>query len=289
MITFLTYDAPIYHKIIDMMRGEKDKANFIFGTKLLATRTPRLNKHQASADLTAPTDHGMAALIDGFAKATNDSAAKSLMGTERERTNKAAEVSRFYSILFASSREIIQEDGSTSTMIVPATIHPLFAPVLIANKNSKATKAIKEAIESTAAELGRHDDKFASAANLYPKMFDQPLIAALRTGQWEFMHTVLNPEGIKTNFGLHHLARPRTTSATYRNRQQGEAMLIQQEQVEEDTSRFDARATEFYYKGRMGTLADVNDEMIGIFCLEKYHHQIQQCESTALVDRNRSD
>jgi hypothetical protein len=38
-------------------------------------------------------DHGMAALIDGFAKAINDSAAKSLTGSERERVREAADVS----------------------------------------------------------------------------------------------------------------------------------------------------------------------------------------------------
>ena len=121
-------------------------------------------------------------------------------------------------------------------MIIPAKINNLFTPVLTANKNSKATKAMQEAVEVMAATLGRDNDKFASAANLHPKMFDQPLTAAIRSGQWKYMHTVLNPEGIKNNFGIHHLAPPRTMSATYKIRQQGETKLIQQEQVEEDTS-----------------------------------------------------
>jgi hypothetical protein len=95
-------------------------------------------------------------------------------------------------------------------------------------------------------------------------MFDQLLTAALRTGQWEYQHTVLNPEGIKTNVRLHHLAPPRTWSATYRTRQEGETMLTQQEQVEEDKSRINAKTTELYHYGCMGTVHDLN-EMIGNF------------------------
>ncbi|KAI2498467.1 hypothetical protein MHU86_16051 [Fragilaria crotonensis] len=81
---------------------------------------------------------------------------------------------------------------------------------------------MQEAVESMAAELSLQDGCFASSSNLVPKMFDQPLTAAIRTGQWENQHTVLNPDGIKTNFGLHHLAPPRTNSATYITRQQAE-------------------------------------------------------------------
>jgi hypothetical protein len=166
--------------------------------------------------------------------------------------------------LFASSIEVIQDDGTTATSILPATINPLFNPVLIANKNTKATRAMRDAVEAQTAEFSQSNDKFASAANLSPKMFDQPLTAALRSGQWEHKHTVLNPDGIKSNFGLYHLAPPRTNSAIYRSRQEGEILLVQQEQVEEDKSRVNAKITDLYFNGRMGTLFEVH-EMIGNF------------------------
>ena len=206
----------------------------------------------------------MAALIDGFARAINKSSAEITTSTEREKAKEADAISRFYTLLFASEEVTIQEDGTSVTKVVPATINPLFVPVLSANKNSKATKAMQDAIESMSAALAHDDDRFASAANLYPRLFDQPLSAALRTGQWEHHHTVLNPDGVKSNFGIHHLAPPRTMSATYRTRQQGAILLVQQEQVEEDSSRLQAKATELYYNGRMGSPADIN-EMIGNF------------------------
>ena len=147
----------------------------------------------------------------------------------------------------------------TVASLVPATIHPLFAPVLTANKNSKATKFLQDAVEQKIAELGSLDNKFESAANLYPKMFDQRLRAALRTDQWENTLSVLHPEGIKTHFGLHYLAPPRTNSAVYKARQVGETLLIQQEQVDEDKSRLNAKTTDLYYMGRMTGYPDLNE------------------------------
>jgi hypothetical protein len=123
---------------------------------------------------------------------------------------------------------------------------------------------MQEAVESMAAELAMDDDKYAADSNIFPRMFDQPMTAAIRTGQWEYQHTVLNPDGIKTNVGIHHLAPLRTWGATYKSRQEGETKLIQQEQVEEDKSRINAKATELYHYGCMGSLADIN-EMIGNF------------------------
>ena len=185
-VEFPRYDEPLYTEIINVMRGKKDEANATFGTKLLANPTARASVRPPSPPPIPnvhPATPNMAELLDGFAKkALNESNSKSLTGTERERASEAADVSRFYSILFASSIDIIQDDGTTATSILPATIHPLFTPVLLAHKNTKATKFMQDAVESARSILGNSDDKFASNANLNPKMFDQPLTAALRTG-----------------------------------------------------------------------------------------------------------
>ena len=211
-----------------------------------------------------PPQSEMNVLLEGLAKAISDSSSKTLTGTEREKASEAEDAKRFYGILFGSVRDVFGEDGTASKMFVHATLHPLFVPVVAANKNSKATKAMHEAVETMAAELSMQDNHFASASNLFPRMFDQPLTAALRTGQWEYQHTVLNPEGIKTNFGIPHLAPPRTWTTAYITRQQGELQLTQQEQVEEDRSRFQAKTTELYHSGCMGSISDIH-EMIGNF------------------------
>jgi hypothetical protein len=78
---------------------------------------------------------------------------------------------------------------------------------------------------------------------------------------------VLNPDGIKTNFGLYHLAPPRTNSAVYRSRQEGETLLVQQEQVEEDKSRVNAKITDLYFMGRVGNLAEINKLLGNFFAL----------------------
>jgi hypothetical protein len=118
-------------------------------------------------------------------------------------------------------------------------------------------------------------------------MFDQPLTAALRTGQWENTLSVLHPEGIKTHFGLHHLAPPRTNSAVYKARQVGETLLIQQEQVDEDKSRLNAKTTNLYYMlGRMTGYPDLN-ETVAIFWDDERHHRFRFREPTNFVERNR--
>ncbi len=141
-VQFHTYDDKTYHEnVIESMRNEKENANLVFGTKLLANPALRSSAQPPSPPPIQPRvgnapimDYGMAALIDSFAKAINDSVAKSLNGSERERVREAADVSQFYSILFALSIKVIQDDGTTATSTLPATINPLFNPVLIANK-----------------------------------------------------------------------------------------------------------------------------------------------------------
>lgn len=158
----------------------------------------------------------------GLANAISESSAKALTETEHEKASEEPDdAKRFYSILFASVRSnVIDDDGFPTTRLVLAKIHPLFLPVLTANINSKATKTMQEAVESMAAELSTHEDQFTNASNIFPQMFDKPFTAALRMGQWEPKHTILNPDGIKSNIGLHPLTPPRTWSAAYKIRQE---------------------------------------------------------------------
>lgn len=275
VVTYLTPEDDLYHEVIRHVLEEKEKALMMYGAKIIeanpptfatppATSSTLLLPEAAGMTIPSPADHGISVLLDGLAKAISDSSSKTLTGAEREKASEAEDAKRFYSILFGSIQTVVNEDGTPHQEFAKAVLHPLFMPVLTANKNSKATKAMHEAVETIAAELSMQDNAFASTSNLFPRMFDQPLTAALRTGQWEYQHTVLNPEGIRTNFGLHHLAPPRTWSATYITRQQGELQLTQQEQVEEDKSRYNAKITELYHKGCMATFSDLN-EMIGNF------------------------
>ncbi|KAI2490017.1 hypothetical protein MHU86_24561 [Fragilaria crotonensis] len=102
------------------------------------------------------------------------------------------------------------------------------------------------------------DNRFASASDLKAELFDQPLTAAIRTATWAHQHTVLHPEGIKTHFAFHHLAPARTWTAEYKTRMEGAIKVIQQEQVEEASSRTNAKSTELYHFGKMGGINDIN-------------------------------
>ena len=159
-----------------------------------------------------------------------------MTSTEREHTNEAAENQTFYEILFATILDEANADGTTTKIFKKAIINPVFAQVLKANKNSKAIKLLQAAIEAFAAEMNFRENSFASASNLQAELFDHPLTAAIRTATWEYQHTVLHPEGIKTHFGFHHLAPARTWSVNYKTRLEGAIKVVQQEQVEEASS-----------------------------------------------------
>lgn len=123
-------------------------------------------------------------------------------------------------------------------------------------------------VEETSAALSTQDTRFKAACNLIPRMFDQPMVAALRSGTWAHQPTVFHPDGIKIYFGLHHLASPRTWSILYKARMEGEMMLIRQEQVEEDKSKLQAKTTNLYHIGKMGSLlADLNERIGNFFGL----------------------
>ncbi|KAI2490465.1 hypothetical protein MHU86_24118 [Fragilaria crotonensis] len=111
------------------------------------------------------------------------------------------------------------------------------------------------------------DNRFASASDLKAELFDQPLTAAIRTATWAHQHTVLHPEGIKTHFAFHHLAPARTWTAEYKTRMEGAIKVIQQEQVEEASSRTNAKSTELYHFGKMGGINDINTSIGNFYCL----------------------
>ena len=233
-ITYLTPYDLLYHEITKHAAlVEKEKAIVAFGSKSvpppasIPTTPPSPERYDAEPVTPAsPTSlTNMTYIIDGLSKAITNS--KILTGTERERASEAEEVTSFYQILPASLHELLQPDGTTKVTLVKANLNPLFAKqVLHANKNSKATKAMRDLIEETSSVLSTEDNRFAAVGNLHLRMLDQPLVAALRSGMWEQQHTVLHPNGIKTHFGLHHITPPRTWSATYKTRQEGEMKLV---------------------------------------------------------------
>ena len=168
-----------------------------------------------------------------------------MTSTEREHESEAKENQAFYEILFASIIETTNDDGTTTKTFKKAALDSVFIQVLKANKNSKATKLLQTAIEAVASKMNFRDNRFASASDLKAELFDQPLTAAIRTATWAHQHTLLHPEGIKTYFAFHHLAPARTRTAEYKTRmEEGAIKVIQQEKVEEASSRTNAKTTE---------------------------------------------
>ena len=279
-VTYITQDDDLYDRITANALRAKTLAINDFGSYQTIPRTPSASQDsvvslidspitQIMPTVPTPPTTELAMILEGFTKAITDSSAKgSLTSSERERASEATEVQAFYEILFASCQDRIADDGTNYQVFVKANLNPQFTKgVLKAVKNSKATKTFQTIMESTLTTMTVSSDRFAAQSNVIPNMYDLPLTAALRTGNWEHQHTVLHPEGIKTHFGLHHLAPPRTWSAAYITRQEGATMLIQQEQVEEDKSKLAAKTSELYHQGLMGNIGELNEAIGNFFAL----------------------
>ena len=137
--THLAPDDPIYDEVVARMRIERDEALVAFGTKLLEAEPPaaRYATQQTTAPPGAPIGYAASPFdlgnaFDNMAKIMVDLNPK-LTGPEKENASEAADVSHFYKLLFASKRDVIQDDGTDTKIIVPANLHPLFTPVLTAD------------------------------------------------------------------------------------------------------------------------------------------------------------
>ena len=102
-----------------------------------------------------------------------------MTSTEREQANEAKQNQAFYEILFASIIETQNADGTTTRTFKKATLDNAFIQVLNTNKNSKATRLLKAAIEAVSSEMNFLDNQYASASDLQPELFDQPMTAAI--------------------------------------------------------------------------------------------------------------
>ena len=260
--TFLTPNDLVYHEVTKAVLAAKEKAFILFGSTLARqTLFTTPTKQSRAAEVIEESPNMVTTLLQGLTTAITDNSSKTMTSTEREHAKEATEHQHFYEILFASTVETTNDEGTKTKYFKKATVDPMFVQVLKTNKNSKATRLMQIAIESMAAEMNFRENRFASASSLEAEMFDQPLTAAIRTAQWEHQHTVIHPEGIKTHFGFHHLAPPRTWSADYKTRLEGAIKVVQQEQVEEATSRTSAKATELYHLGRTNTLGEINNNI----------------------------
>ena len=134
--THLAPDDSIYDEVVARMRIERDEALVAFGTKLLEAEplvfryaTPQVNTPPGAPTGYAASPYDLGNAFENMAKIMVDSSHK-LTGPEKEKASEASDVSHFYKLLFASKRDVIQDDGTETKTIVPATLHPLFAPVL---------------------------------------------------------------------------------------------------------------------------------------------------------------
>jgi hypothetical protein len=93
---------------------------------------------------------------------------------------------------------------------------------------------------------------------------------------------VRHPKGILSCFGIHHLVPPRTWSKDYKTRLEGKIQVIQQEQVDEASSRTAAKTTELYHLGRLNTLHELNRTIANSFTVMHTFVEIDDAKPPAI-------
>ena len=116
--THLAPDDPIYNEVVTRMRIERNEALVSFGTKLLEAELPatRYATPQVTVPPGAPAGYATSSFdlgnaFENMVKIMVDSNHK-LTGPEKGKASDAANVSHFYKLLFASKRDVIQDDGT---------------------------------------------------------------------------------------------------------------------------------------------------------------------------------
>ncbi|KAI2500150.1 hypothetical protein MHU86_14356 [Fragilaria crotonensis] len=172
--TFLTPNDPVYHEVTTAVLAAKEKAFISFGSTMArqtAFTTPQ--KYSREEDAPNESPNMVTTLLKGLTTAITDNSTKTMTSTEREHAKEATEHQHFYEILFASTIEVSNDDG-TKPSTSKSNSRPHVHSSAKDQQNSKATRLMQIAIESMAAEMNFRENRFASASSLEAEMFDQP-------------------------------------------------------------------------------------------------------------------
>jgi hypothetical protein len=104
------------------------------------------------------------------------------------------------------------------------------------------------------------------SSDFNPKAINGPFVTALKRASWADKNVSQEPESLKDQIGLYHLAPPRTGTVEYEARVAAELVTYRQEYVGESKTRINAKAHNLDYSGRLQSVTDFNST-IGNFAM----------------------
>jgi hypothetical protein len=141
-------------------------------------------------------------------------------------------------------------------------INPVWASILETSKLPDAVRTTKEQFGYHTHQRAQSRDFHDRSSDFNPKAINGPFVTALKRASWADKNVSQEPESLKDQIGLYHLAPPRTGTVEYEARVAAELVTYRQECVGESKTRINAKAHNLDYSGRLESVTDFNSTIV---------------------------
>jgi hypothetical protein len=188
--------------------------------------------------------------------------------TDRETGKTNADSLARYRLMLArleESPDPNDPDLMITTVVLP-DINPIWASILETSKVPDAVRTTKEQFGCHTHQRAQSRDFHDRSSNFNPKAINGPFVTALKRASWADKNVSQEPESLKDQIGLYHLAPPHTGAVEYEARVAAELVTYRQEYVGESKTRINAKAHNLDCSGRLESVTDFNSR-IGNFAM----------------------
>jgi hypothetical protein len=218
----------------------------------------------------APATSDITQVLEALVK-SNTGTTHTTTSNEREQMKEAVEVEHRYKLMFARVQDVVDPDDPMrrTRQVVYPTLTAAFKEVLNATRSTKATSLFQDHIGNQIRTMANSDRFLDTAHDMPTNMIDSVFSACIRSASWAKDPPVIEPESVKDRLGIYHFASPRTDTVTYQTRIAAGRTTLRQEQVGEDKSKVNRRASDLYCQGRMDSVSHITTMIANfwVFCV----------------------
>jgi hypothetical protein len=221
------------------------------------------------------------------ANAKSDKAPQSR--TDREATKAVDDTKARYQLMFARIEKIVDpnEPEVKILAVVLPVVNKIFTDILETSKTVEVVRMVKEQfgyhLQKTTANSR---DFHARSTDLNINVFDGPFVNALKRAIWAVQPLSQNPDSVKSDLALYHLAPVRTGTFEYEERIAEANKTYRQESVGESKSRINAKATDLNHSGRLESETDLHSTIANLGALISFITiEAQQSELWKMIEK----
>jgi hypothetical protein len=263
---------PQYNYVLNIARKNIHQARLLAPALAPGNTTPaaNANSHATAQDaaLQRQADSLSSVVTAVLAATTKPSPDPPQSRTDRETGKTNADSLARYGLMLArleESPDPNDPDRTITTVVLP-DINPVWASILETSKLPDAVRTTKEKFGYHTHQRAQSRDFHDRSSDFNPKAINGPFVTALKRASWADKNVSQEPESLKDQIGLYHLAPPRTGTVEYEARVAAELVTYRQEYVGESKTRTNAKAHNLDYSGRLESVTDFNST-IGNFAM----------------------